>query len=285
MKMTEALYITPGEYLQQGDIFGLPLVTPYADSRQRLFRTPDGRHGSFAFTDGESGRIFDPEDLKEAVGRVSKRTEFHTDPFEPTPLGESELVVTYADLTPLFVLMTQTCDISGRDKTTVKHGLIAPATPMARICQSYKLNVPDEAGGFSRETVESHLANAGITISVTGRSSDALYMKELRRLIEEWKPRKGTVEKQIRGAFLKFINQYGEKAYLHHMVGSEEPPVPEMVIDFSRLYTVPTASLKKIRELRIATIARAHRDSLARSFGNWISRIATEGGSAPPRIT
>ena len=108
-------YTNPDEFLQQGDIFRIDIVAPIADTQTRIFRSIDGRHGSVVFEENCEGKIFEKDELKALLGN-SPLTDLHTQPFWRTSDGQEEMVVVYAQLFQYFIIATQTCDVSGRDK-------------------------------------------------------------------------------------------------------------------------------------------------------------------------
>ena len=171
-------YITCTDFLQQGDIFRVGIVTPLADAQPRLFRAGDGRHGSVVFSEGSNGRIFERAELDETLDRLSTRTPLHTRPFRPTDDGQLELVVVFAGFSQHFVIVTQTCDVSGHDRKELPFVMILPARTLMEICQTEPIQLQ---GIAQRKCIEEYI-NERVDNPALRTISDAVnYSETLRK--------------------------------------------------------------------------------------------------------
>ena len=175
-------YIPCTEFLQQGDIFRVGIVTPLADAQQRLFRSVDGRHGSVVFAEGGNGRVFDRAELQQTLDRIPTRTSLHTQPFRPTPDGQPELVVTFAGFSEHFVIVTQTCDVSGHDRKELPYVMILPARTLMEICQTELIQLQ---GTREQKCIEEYVIERVGNPALAAISDAARYSDELRKLLEE----------------------------------------------------------------------------------------------------
>lgn len=121
------------EYLSQGDVFHIDLVAPMADPEKRIFRTIDGRHASVIKPNGSDGRIFSYDELMSVIQALQPRQRVF--PFQKTSDGKSEMVLVYADLLEYFIIISQTCDISGIDSPTKPTCTILPVITLAQYCR------------------------------------------------------------------------------------------------------------------------------------------------------
>ena len=178
-------YCPVSEYLQQGDIFKVRIVTPFSDRKERLFRTFDGRHGSLVFSSEVAGTVFERSDLELCLNRATARDPWHTDPFQIAPDGQEELVVTFAKVVELFVIATQTCDISGQEKHAASHAIILPVKTLSDLCRFDR--VPFN-GRTEPASMEEYLTEVTGRDALKKTSDPFEYGRIFRRLLDEWNP-------------------------------------------------------------------------------------------------
>ncbi len=135
-------YTYPQDHLQQGDIFRVQIVAPDADQTQRIFRSRDGRHGSIVFDERCEARIFSRTELEDLLANTV-RTVLHTDPFRKTPDASEEMVVVFARLMRYFVLVSNTCDISGLDGEPTLHATILRVRTLYALCMEDAFEFPN----------------------------------------------------------------------------------------------------------------------------------------------
>ncbi len=284
MKDNARFYATPDKHLQQGDIFRIPIVSPIADEKERIFRSRDGRHGSVVFEEMCEARVFGLGELVSLLDDTRERTALHTEPFSPTEDGQEEMVVVFARLFRHFVIASQTCDISGLDdRRPLPWAAILPVTTLAERCRKERLPFKGETDCVTiHEYVVKHSGRADEFESL----NDFDYGVALRAVVTEWiksKPPKVvlTNAQQIR----KFLLEYHKKGYLVSLPVDAELGLPESVVDFSSIFTVPTAKLEAIRNYRFARIAGRYREGFSQQFGSFFSRVALPRPMTPDDVT
>ncbi len=271
--MTHKPFYGPCEpYLQQGDIFGLPIVAPEADHRQRIFRARDGRHGSVVFKDNCEATVFAPDDLEGLLAKVD-RTPLHTDPFASTEDGYEEMVVVFARLFRYFVLVSQTCDVSGVDHDPKPFACILPSTTLAEMCRRECLPFKGEDQPTTiHDYVAKHLGTDESCLS-----DDPYEYPPALRAIVKARGREGLsrTHKENLGKIRKFLNEYDRPGFLFPLPPDSGSGVPESCVDFCAVYTVPTQKLVRVKDLRVATIADPYRHDFGQKFGAFYARVAT----------
>ena len=281
-KKTDTFYLKPGPHLEQGDIFRIELVAPMADRQQRIFRTTDGRHGSVVFEGSCGGRVFSRGDLESLLNRSSPDA-LRTQPFVQTPDGHAEMVVVYARLLRYFVIATQTCDISGEEggRSPLDWACVLPFIPLADMCKYESLEVP---GHNEPMTVHEYVSTNCDPNGILENVSDAEYGKTMRQLIKKWLETATKKNKQGIGAVRKLLNDPDSKGFLFYLRADIGLQMPEGVVDFTAIFTVPREDLENLQQLRIARIGPAHREKFSQAFGNFFSRIATLEQIKPDKV-
>jgi len=260
-------------FLQQGDIFSLDLVTPFADSEQRIFRAADGRHGSVVFADNVEARVFDRSDLNRLLNAVH-RTPNHTEPFHKTPDGDPEMVVVFAQLARYFVIATQTCDISGTDKLPLPFAIILPIITFVEICKSQSLPMKSLDGGDEPWTIHDYLVYLGAT-DLENAPDPYSYGMSFRCALNALRPT-GKTDNENLGRIKNFLKRsYDDKRFLYYLEGDPQRELPEVFIDFSVPHSAPTDKLAQFADRRVARIASPYREEFSQSFSSFISRVAT----------
>jgi hypothetical protein len=283
METTEPFYAEPDAHLQQGDIFRIEIVAPVADRQQRLFRTADGRHGSIAFERGEKGTVFHPDDLRDLL-RATQRTDWHTDPFCNSPNSQPELVVVHANLIRHFIIATQTCDISGVDHPGLPYAMVLPIQTVEEICRTTPVQLLAHDGTTVTDTIHRYLMTIPAMQAMGALGKGEEYAEKLRQLLNEWTPAKNSSDRKNHGLIRDFLNKWTKKGFLYGLRSDSRFGVPECCVDFSAIYTVPTAALNEISSHRIAHLAGSYRDAFAQQFALRISRIATPKSISPEKF-
>jgi hypothetical protein len=277
---TPPFYIPSTDFLQQGDIFRVGIVTPVADAQQRLFRSVDGRHGSVVFAEGTNGRVFDRTELEETLDRLTSQTPLHTRPFRPTPDGQPELAVVFAGFSEHFVIATQTCDVSGHDKKEFPYAMILPARTIMEICQTEQI---DLQAGNQPITIEDYLMERTGDVTIASVADATRYSEKLKEVLASWHPTENA-DKANQRLITKFLNKIRRTAgHLYYLPADDRFHVPELMVDFCTTYTVATRQLTNFASGRVARIGDPYRDHFARAFADRISRIAIpQRAEAPP---
>jgi hypothetical protein len=269
------------DYLQQGDLFRVNVVTPYADREQRIFRGSDGRHGSVVFAEAVGGTVFGLDDLLSTLSATSAKTELHTQPFCCTFDGQHELVVVFGDLAEYFLIITQTCDVSGHDKAQVPYAMILPARTIINICRTDRVPLEGEGAPRSIEEYLSSHADGSELLSVT---EPIAYFAVLRRILDEWKPKEKNSTTN-RGRIRNFINKQMDGAkHVFYLRPDEARGIPDLFVEFSGAYTVDIVLLVAMSARRVARIGVPYREDFARAFADRISRIAVPALAKPTQI-
>jgi hypothetical protein len=264
-------YIPCTEFLQQGDIFRVGIVTPLADGQQRIFRSVDGRHGSVVFAEGTDGRVFDRTDLEQTLDGVASRTPLHTRPFRPTPDGQPELAVVFAGFSEHFVIATQTCDVSGHDRKEFPYAMILRARTLMEICQTDQI---DLQGRTQSITIEDYLVERAGDATIASVADSNRYSEALKQLLETWNPSENA-DKANQRLILKFLNKIRRTAgHIYYLPPDGGFHLPELIVDFCATYTIATRQLTSFAPRRVARIGDPYRDHFARAFSDRISRIA-----------
>ena len=276
-------YITPDNLLQQGDIFRIEIVCPGADTIKRIFRTIDGRHGSAFFASpGQKAKIFDQDDLENLLSTASRRTELHVDPFCKTPDGQDEMVVVAGRLFHYFIIATQTCDVSGKDKKPYPYATILPVIPFAIMCKNEILPIPN----IGNMTIHKFIVDYAVKGEELDKQSDADYGAAIRIIIEDSLKLKvdKKFEKNLK-LIRSFLNDYHTKGYMYPLHDDVKLSVPESYIDFSSTFAVPTDKLIAINSMRIARIATPYREDFALKFATFFSRVALTVPMKPEKLS
>jgi hypothetical protein len=257
------------DYLQQGDIFRLDVVTPVADTQKRLFRAQDGRHGSVVLEQDIPGHLFDEETLCQVLSQCD-RTPLHTAPFVTTESGWHELVVVQADMTTHFLIASQTCDICGVEKPLVPAAIILPIQTIRQICRNIALPIDQPSPDI---TIEKYLAVQTGDTAIGCTADDFAYPEQIRTILARWTPTTNRLQKS-QNTIRNFLNNYGKKGWLYPLRSDAGYNVPESVVDFSVAYTVPTKRLQDLKGSRVAQLAEPYRSQFVQAFANRFSRVA-----------
>jgi hypothetical protein len=265
------------EYLAQGDIFRLELVMPIPDTRKRIFRTFDGRHGALALTAG-SGRVFSESDLLQTLEDLPP--EERLPPLQRTPDGDPELVVVSADLFQHFIVVSQTCDISGQDSPARSACVVARVMTIAGCCRtenmpvSYRSPTTSEVCIEEKTMVELLAEKLGEQVKRESEN-DLTFPDYLRKILDEWKPK--DLDAQIRNKVRNMLNNVVENRRLdiYYIRADTTRGMPDSFVEFSYLYTVNTDLLVEHKGSRIATLNSPYREEFAQRFAHYYMRIAT----------
>jgi hypothetical protein len=263
------------DYLAQGDIFRLELVLPMPDTQKRIFRTPEGRHGKLVLEAG-GGYAFSESDLLQTL--ESLPLEDRLLPFQRTPDGDYELVIVAADLLRHFIVVSQTCDISGVDSPASPLCVIARVMTIAEFCRTEKVPFPSAATGAEKTIVTFLAERLGEHIKQEAEN-DLTFPDYLRKALDDWKAKdtRESPDARIRGAIKTLLNNIvGNKQlntyYLHPDAARGGP---ESFVEFSYLFTVRTGLLIEHQGSRIATLSSPYREEFAQRFAHYYMRIAT----------
>lgn len=277
------------EYLAQGDIFALPLVVPYADHEIRIFRTLSGYHGAKVFeTEGQKGHVYDYEELLHTLDKLPQNQRLK--PFQRSIEGYDEMVVVYGGLLRYFVVASQTCDISGIDSRPKPYAVILPIIALGDYLGNEKLPIglnPEDSHDFSKWSTIADYIEAEIQIDLSKeRNNPHALVKEIRKIINEWKPGKSSPKEKVWNQIKRCIREIldSKKLYIYYIPHSSELNVPEGYIDFCRWYTLSIDALQNLKEYRIATIRTPYKEHFAQKLANFLSRIAIPTPLMPPKI-
>ena len=256
---------------QQGDIFRVDVVAPAADEVQRIFRARDGRHGSVVFEENCDGRVFDRTELDALLG-ASTKTNLHTQPFQRTPEGQEEMVVVFSRLFRFFVIATETCDISGKEKAQHVWATILPVITLADLCKTEQLPFSSTADLLTiHEFLLRHFPE-NKNLASKGDMDYAPFVRDaLKSCIQSAGIKK--VRKDL-SQVKNYLSSYHKKLYMYPLRASSEFELPESYVDFTSAFTVHTAKLLAIRRLRFVTIADPYRIDFAQKFGQFFARVA-----------
>ncbi len=268
-------------YLSQGDIFRIDLVAPMADPERTIFRTEDGRHASAVKVDGSDGKIFSYDELLEVIEALPPAERLL--PFQRTTDGKFEKVLVYADVLEYFIILSQTCDISGLDKQANPTCTIAP---VATLAQHFQGRTSFSWRPLSANQNESQTVSIPDYISErfdpTFRdmvSNDLEFPAYLRRSLGEWrkkakkKPQENSFLSKIKGSLNTILGN--EPLYMYYVLPSIQHEVPESYVDFCRIYTLSTSIVEGMKNKRLATLGPQFREEFAQRFANYYGRIAT----------
>jgi hypothetical protein len=264
-------YVTPNEYLRQGDIFRIEIVSPTPDLRQRIFRSNDGRHGSVVFEEKCPGRIFGREELSELL-QQSHRTELHTEPFYPTHDGQEELVVVEARLYQYFIIASQTCDVSGKDGRGLPWTTIFPINTLAEHCRGTKLPF----GSIGSMTIHEFICKNYQESAELEIANEADYGMAIRTIIDDW--RKSGIKSELKsnvGRIKNILDDYCKEGYLYYLTDNVSYEIPEGSVDFTATYCIPRCNLEKIKHCRLARLNDEYCLELAQSLASLFERAAT----------
>src|SRR5258708_4287988 len=198
---SQTFYVSPTDYLQQGDIFRQDIVIPIADTEKRIFRAEDGRHGSVVFSDGVNAHVFAEDELRVRL-QGCERTPLHTDPFAITHDGHPELVVVHSRLSSYFVIATQTCDVSGVDRKASSTAIILPIITVHEICRHER--IPFDS--FGEMTILEFLEKNAEATSLREERNAFQFPTLLRKILEEWNP-ETQVLKTLRGRIRNYLDR------------------------------------------------------------------------------
>lgn len=239
------------------------------DTQKRIFRASDGRHGSVVFSEGIPAHVFDQEEL---LGRLnsSTRTPLHTEPFSLTPDGHPELVVVYSSLTSHFVIATQTCDVSGKDRNSLPMAIILPVITVMEICRYQRLPFRSADG---ETTIEEFLETNAQNTSLRLERDSFRYPEVIRKALADWVPTTSKLQED-RNRIRNYLARMQERGWMYFLKQDAAFQIPEGYVDFSVAFTVPTQRLNELNNSRLARIADPYRDQFAQALANRLSRIA-----------
>jgi hypothetical protein len=263
-------------YLSQGDIFKIDLVAPMADTEKLIYRTVDGQHINNILPDGTNGRIFIYEELLSLIETFSSEQRFF-------PFQQTERVIVSANLLRYFIVLSQTCDISGVDHPAKPNCAIAPILTIAQHCQnkvSIKYKDPKTNQENSLTVNIPDYMNEKIDSSFKDKSSDDFaFPNYLRENLDNWskKLKNESPEHKLINGLKNSLNMIIEnkKLEIYYLAQDQENGVPESYIDFCRVYTIQTVLIEKLKDKRIATLKSPYREQFARKFAEYYARIAT----------
>ena len=277
------LFTSCQPHLSQGDIFRIKLLAPFADPEIRIFRSRSGKHGSLVLDGKEEGLVFSLEDLIDRLEDVPSHQTLL--PFHRSVDGQDEMVVVYADLLEYFIIVSQTCDVSGLDHDPKPFACILPFVPLSQYLMHERLPILSDAESAWTTICDYLETTCNVTFGEK-RDDPITLAEEVRRVLGEWTPKKGTEEKKIKGRIIDSINKAvdNKKNYLYYLPVSPELKVPEGYIDFLRMYTLQIEILNDLKESRVATVASPYREDLAQNLAIYLSRIALPKALSPPSI-
>jgi len=264
-------YTAPTSYLQQGDIFRIDLVAPAADEVQRIFRTKDGRHGSLVFEENCDGRVFGRKELDKLL-ESAPQAGFYTKPFHLTPDGQEEMVVVFARLFRYFIIATQTCDISGKDKSPQDWATILAVITLADLCRTETF--PFSATG-QLMTIHDFVKTYCDRSDEFEDTSDMDYAPNLRQIVAD-SAKLATNKKVLQDIrhLKNYLSSYYNKIFMFSLPADSEFALPESYVDFTSAFTVPTSKLLALQSRRFATIVDPYRIEFAKRFGEFFARVA-----------
>jgi hypothetical protein len=269
------------KYLTQGDIFKFDLVAPIADLEKRIFRTIDGKHSSLINSDGSNGRIFAYDELLAAIEDLPIQERLP--PFQKTTDGKYERVLVYAELLKYFIILSQTCDISGVDSSPNPICTVVPIVTIGQYCQNqlpFSYEDPEiRQKVFQTISIADYVSEKFDPEFKSKVSDEFTFPDYLRENLKTWqdkakkKPQKSAFLGTIRNA-LKLIVE-NKPLSIYYIAPDKEHNVPESYVDFCRVYIVSTNVIQDIRDKRIATLSVLYREEFAKKFANYYERIAT----------
>lgn len=273
------------EHLEQGDIYSLELVVPFATREKYIFRTQDGQHGRVALESRQSAHVFDEIEIAELYS--SAEGKHHscqiTPPFGRAPNGEYELVVAPASLRRYFVVATQTCDVSGVDKQNPVNGVIVlPIQTLQDICLTTQLKFSSEG---EEMTIHQFLSRNCPDTGLAASLKPLVYGEVLRAAISGWDPTPKKVQ-QDRNRIANLLQRMLDtNTSTYYLKASSQFGFPESVIDFTTTYTVLRQTLVENKSTRIARIASPDREHFSQKFAHFVSRVALQTTTKPDAFT
>lgn len=277
-------YSVPLAYLQQGDVFRIPTVVPFADTDIRLLRGADGTHGAQllrSVNDADFEVLTDVE-LATKLAAVPRRTDWQVSAFASPPSNEHELVVVPARLSLMFVVASQSCDISGHDKKAKGDCVILPVRSLADLCRTELL--PFQIGKQQVSSTIEDLLVDRVKDDWLRSQSDLEYDTAIRLVVDEWTP-VSSDDKTLKGRIKNVINTEQSRGYLFWLKESTRPPMPTCAIDSTAMYTIPVSLLTSRLESRLSSIAPVYREQFARWVAERLGRVGTLEPISPDKMS
>jgi hypothetical protein len=270
------------DHLSQGDIFLLDLVAPMADPDIRIFRTEDGTHLNIADEIDGRIRVFTPDELTATIRDLSP--DQRRPPFHNSIDGIREMVLVYADLLKYFMIISQTCDISGVDSDPKPTCSIIPITTLAQFCQQecLPLQYRDPATRKSKTEVVNITDYFAESFDPSFRHmvlDDSGFPEYLRQNIKTWQ--KGAGKNGAKQVFLSKIRNalrditQNRRLYSYYIKEDKDHEIPECFADFLRIYTIRIEVIQSTKDARIGMVTPPFRDQLVQKFAHYYQRIAT----------
>jgi len=281
MNNTDSFYTTVEPYLQQSDIFRLDIIAPVADTEKRIFRTHDCQHGSVYFEGKTQAKIFSEEELSESLSLITPKTEWHISPFTKTKDGQEEMVVAAARRFRYFILASQSCDISGKDKPPLSWGTILPIVTVECMCKEEKLPFKGTSESCS---IHDYIVESCDDGTVLQNTNEFNYGSVIRSKLPDWIKESTGKKKERLQQIKNFINNFSKKNFVHSVPENSHIKLPESYIDFTMICIVPTSKLEGIKEHRIARLSVLYDVQFGQNFGSFFSRVATRRPMVPPDI-
>jgi hypothetical protein len=277
-----SFYTSIQSHLQQADIFRLDIIAPVADTAKRIFRTQDGQHGSVYFEGQTQAKVFSEEDLSGLLSSIPTKTPWHVSPFSKTSDGQEEMVVAAAKRFRYFILASQTCDISGKDKQPLPWGTILPIITLGCMCKEEVLPFPQKHIDCS---IHKYITDNCSEASILHGTDDSNYGSVIRANLPQWMKSSGSGIKKDLQRIATFINnKFDKKNCIYPLAEDTTFGIPEGYIDFTMISIVPTSKLEEIKSLRIAHLSDTYGVEFIQKFGLFFSRAATPMSIAPPSI-
>lgn len=269
------------DYLSQGDIFRIDLVAPMADIDISIFRTVDGRHTDNIDPDGVKGRIFNYEELLSLIETLPPDQRLF--PFQRTSNEKYEKVLVSADLLKYFIVISQTCDISGVDHPAKPICTIAPIITIAQHCQN-RVSIPYKDQKNNQETllivsIPDYMSDKFDHSFKDRLSDDFTFPEYIRENLDNWskKAKNGSSEQKLLSGLKNSLNTImgNKRLDIYYIAPDKENKVPESYIDFCRLYTITMVLMESLKDKRIAMLKSPYREEFAKKFADYYARIAT----------
>ncbi len=272
MAAKEQYYDSTDEYLEQGDIFRVDLVTPIASTHQRIFRAADGRHGSEVFSRKVPAKVFSRPALESLLATI-EQTPNYPNPFAAGPNTPNEMVVVESCLCRYFILATQTCDICGRPggRKARPSGTVFPILTVANWCKTTPV-LEHFGNTYTIHDFMTLCTDQGVPLV---KSEEVDYASSLRIILDDWyrsgipKDLKSTV-----GQITTFLDSYWKKGYVHRLKDDVRHEVPESYVDFTAPYTILRQHLLGLRGNRIARLASEPRHAFVHAMTQFYARPA-----------
>jgi hypothetical protein len=259
------LYAAPEGHLSQGDIFQCHLLGTYGGTALTILRQESGDRPDTKFSSTGGLKFVNAAEVQQRI------------PCQ-------EIVSCQVEHLSHFVIVTQTCDVAGKDRDTFSTCLIAKIMTFCDFVNHATLPFKwQEGAGESKirqiRVAEFLAANLGANEANTLKNTcqnEAEYPNALREVLKLWKPKANSNEQNFKAKLQSFLTDItnNKEGRTYYFPSNGEFSIPESFADLGALFNVEINDIEYVKGRRVATLANPYKEDFSHRIANRFSRVA-----------